>query len=364
MFCCRAVRLASLKVIFNITKNNYVTGRKLCNNNKNWNAYRLFSTQKYDFFRVTGKRSSNRNYQSNFQSSLFLLSFTGLLSFLNKEDDKESELITTIKRGILLIQKEELQAAEQMLHLALRLAQEQQNSDGVTYVYDLLANVAFERHQFSKAEKLFVNVMQRELAKGTPKDDPKIVHMSLKLAKIYEETGQIEKAEHGFKYCLECIQPLIDKDSEEIRHDHDLLTLWAMSLDWYARFLQQQNRLDEALAYYKKAYAMCVKLHGEIHEESVVLLNDIGTISYLKGDKDEALTYMTRAIEVGKHLPNMEDFSSVYVNLGNIYLKKGLYDEAKKYCSEGYKNAKRHDNPEGLKEAGICLEEIKKIFKK
>ncbi|XP_022198074.2 tetratricopeptide repeat protein 19 homolog, mitochondrial isoform X2 [Nilaparvata lugens] len=359
MFCRRAVRLASLKFIFSITRNNIVTNRKLCSNNMYWSSSRLFSSQKFDFLKLGGKRSTNQNFHSNLQSSLFLLSFSGLLSFLNKEDDKESELITTIKRGILLIQKEELQAAEQMLHLALRLAQEQQNSDGLTYVYDLLANVAFERHQFSKAEQLFVNVMQRELAKGTANDDPKIVHMSLKLAKIYEETGQIDKAEQGFKFCLECLQPLVDKSSDE-----DLLTLWAMSLDWYARFLQQQNRLDEALVHYKKAYAMCVKVNGEVHEESVVLLNDIGTISYLKGDKDEALAYMTKAIEVGKHLPNMEDFSSVYVNLGNIYLKKGLYEEAKKFCSEGYKNAKRHHNPEGLKEAEICLEEIKKIFKK
>lgn len=84
------------------------------------------------------------------------------------------------------LQREEYETAEQILHVALRLAQEQQNADGVTYVYDLLANVAFELGQWEKAQKLFVIVMQREIANGIPNNDMKIIHMSLKLAKIYE----------------------------------------------------------------------------------------------------------------------------------------------------------------------------------
>ena len=62
-----------------------------------------------------------------------------------------------------------------------------------------------------------------------------------------------------------------------------------------------------------------------MHEQTVVLLNDLGTISFLKGDQEEAIKYLNRAIEIGRHLPNMEDFCSVYVNLGNIYLQKRMY---------------------------------------
>lgn len=79
-----------------------------------------------------------------------------------------------------------------MLHVALRLAQQTQNSDGITYVYDLLANVAFAQGELDKAETLFTNVMQRELAQGTTQDDLKIIHMSLKLAKIFEQKHQME----------------------------------------------------------------------------------------------------------------------------------------------------------------------------
>lgn len=83
-------------------------------------------------------------------------------------------------------QKGELKKAEQMLHIALKLAQEQQNYDGVTYIYDLLANLAYERGEYEKAEKLFVSVMQRLLSMDVSKTDNKMIHMSLKLANIYK----------------------------------------------------------------------------------------------------------------------------------------------------------------------------------
>jgi tetratricopeptide repeat protein 19 len=76
-----------------------------------------------------------------------------------------------------------------MLHLALRIAQTEQNEDGITYIYDVMANLAFEIGQYDKAQKLFKAVMQRILSKGAPQDDLRIVSMSLKLAKILEHKG-------------------------------------------------------------------------------------------------------------------------------------------------------------------------------
>lgn len=78
-----------------------------------------------------------------------------------------------------------------MLHLALRQAQTLQNEDGITYVYDVMANLAFETGEFDKAQKLFKAVMQRILSTGAPQDDIKIVHMSLKMAKILEHKGDL-----------------------------------------------------------------------------------------------------------------------------------------------------------------------------
>ena len=86
----------------------------------------------------------------------------------------------------LWFQKEEYKKAEQMLHVALKIAQEQQSYDGITYIYDILANLALEQKEYKKAENLFVNVMQRLVSQGVPQTDNRIIHMSLKVADIYK----------------------------------------------------------------------------------------------------------------------------------------------------------------------------------
>lgn len=91
--------------------------------------------------------------------------------------------------NLLPLQREEFPAAEQMLHVALRQAQEQGNSDGITYAYDLMANLAMTRGQFEKAEKLFVLIMNRLISNQVPENDLRNLHISLKLAKILEEKG-------------------------------------------------------------------------------------------------------------------------------------------------------------------------------
>lgn len=94
--------------------------------------------------------------------------------FSKDEETAEDKLINNIKRSILCIQRGEYQKAEQMLHLALRMAQDLQNKDGITYVYDVMANLAMEQGEYKKAEKLFVSVMQRLLGDGLEQDDIKV----------------------------------------------------------------------------------------------------------------------------------------------------------------------------------------------
>ncbi|XP_014247885.1 tetratricopeptide repeat protein 19 homolog, mitochondrial [Cimex lectularius] len=323
---------------------------------------RNHGSRRLEAFLPSGYFESEPNNESDCRRRRFadVMLVSGIFSFLNKreEPDGESELITTIKRAVLLIQRDEFKPAEQMLHVALKLAQEQQNADGITYIYDLLANLAFAQGQFSKAEKLFIQVMQRIIAAGSKEDDLKLLHMSLKLAKIFEEKKQFVEAEEGYKYCLKNLGEKVDQGTDE-----DTLLLWAMTLDWYARFLLDRERFSEALNYFNQAYQMSLKVNGEVHEQTVVLLNDLGTISYLIGDADSAMTFLTKAVEIGKHLPNMWDLSSVYINLGNIYMQKKMFEEAKKHCKEGWQNATRHNNQEGVNEANVCLQQLSHMIK-
>ncbi|GLG99763.1 Tetratricopeptide repeat protein 19 homolog, mitochondrial [Gryllus bimaculatus] len=277
---------------------------------------------------------------------------------LQKEEEPESVLITTMKRGVLLIQQGELQKSEQMLHIALKLAQEQQNSDAITYIYDLLANVALEAHDLPKAEKLFVTVLQRLLSAGCAEDDNKVLHISLKLASIYKEKGNKIKAEEGFKFCENHLQKKVERGSV----DDDTLLLWAMTLDWYARFAMDQNRFKEAFAFFEKAYETSLRVNGLVHEQNVILLNDLGTLCCLQNNYDEAIKYLNQAIDITKKIPDMEEAAAVYVNLGTVYMKRKMFEEAKQACKEGWRNAKQKNDKETLEEANLCLEELKTLY--
>lgn len=151
---------------------------------------------------------------------------------------------------------------------------------------------------------------------------------------------------------------MLHKDPE----NEDALGLYSLSLDAYARYLLKQGRTKEAFNNFKKSYEACVKLNGEIFEMNVILLNDLATLSYVQGHVEDALKFLNKAVKIGQHLPDMETFSSVYINLGKIYIKQGMLKEAEKHCVEGMKNAKRHHYEEGKQEANHCLKEIKGIM--
>lgn len=326
-----------------------------------WNSY---TGNKYSHTQIRehetyGRRSNGEKSNPNLK---FIIAanamFFGLFEPEKTNEEQIPDLITTIKRSILMIQRGEFKKAEQMLHVALRQAQSLQNYDAVTYIYDVMANLAFDVGDYQKAESLFVTVMQRLISSGTPKDDMKIIHISLKMAKLYEQRGDADKAEDGYKFCLEHLQEKVDKGVE----NEDVIMLWGMAMDWYARMLLSQLKHGEAFKYFLKAYQVCVKINGQEHEQTVVLLNDLGSISFLKGDNEGAVDYFTQATEIGKKLPDMEELATIHVNLGNVFIKRGMFDAAKKSCQEGWNLSKRRNNQESLVEANDCLEEINKLL--
>ena len=72
------------------------------------------------------------------------------------------------------------------------------------------------------------------------------------------------KAEEGYKFCMRNLERKVEDVGDEVEVGDDALLLWAMSLDWYARFLLARQRMDEALLNFKKAYDMSLKIHGEV----------------------------------------------------------------------------------------------------
>lgn len=61
----------------------------------------------------------------------------------------------------------DLEESEVILHEALHMAVEDSDNESITYIYDILANLALQRRQYEKAEQLFRSVLQRHAAGQT-----------------------------------------------------------------------------------------------------------------------------------------------------------------------------------------------------
>lgn len=180
------------------------------------------------------QRFSSRSSRVPHPSLLFTAAFSfnflgGSSDDKDQEETPETKLVNTIKRSILCIQNDQYDKAEQMLHLALRMAQDMQSSKGITYVYDLMANLAMEREQFKKAEKLFVDVMRRLMSDGHTEDSPKILHISSKIAHMSQLQGELEKSFQGFTWTLHRLGKLV----ESMPEDTDILELYGLTKNWY-----------------------------------------------------------------------------------------------------------------------------------
>lgn len=172
------------------------------------NAHNLTKNARYvaSFNKTYDSNHNKSNYKSNYKSNVFICaSLPTFLAFFQKKDEEgnsepsfldkilpeeigllikkkpvedlstpEDQLKSILKRTILSIRKGEFNKAEQLAHLALRTAQDIQSYDGITLCYDIMANLAFEREQYEKAQKLFESVLQRLLQNGVAQDDTRV----------------------------------------------------------------------------------------------------------------------------------------------------------------------------------------------
>ncbi|KAK9870404.1 hypothetical protein WA026_007973 [Henosepilachna vigintioctopunctata] len=297
---------------------------------------------------------SNKREELNPPSliGIWALSVLTWLGLTSEDENKESELIMTLKRAVLCTKREQYNKAEQLLHVALRLAQQQENDQGILYCYDLMANLAFEQQDLDKAEKLFVNVLQILLNKGTKQDDLKVIHISLKLARICQLRAELDKADLGYQWCLE--QIVKQKDDTL-----DCQLLYGVIQDWYAQFLLDKGEANKALTHLKEAYQTCEKTLEANNEKSMLLLNDLGITSFRAGDVTGAIAYLNQGILVGNKVDDQTHIGVLHANLGLVLLHHGALKEAQKYCKEAWNLGRKNENRETIEQANYCFDQIK-----
>lgn len=302
-----------------------------------------------------------KNLQPYFFSYVVL---AGLLTWLGLKHNTEEEdpLIETLKRAVLCITKEDFDTAERILHISLKIAQERMDPQGITYVYDMLANVAFSKKEWAKAEVLFVETMKRMISSGTTKTDNSIVEMSLKLAQIFANLSQHQKAVDGFEFCLKTQQDKFAKPSESVDEETNSKALLGIIHSTYAAYLLNREKYTETLKQYKEGLHVALEIYGEENYQALILMNDVGTVFSLIKEYDKAVQYIDRAIAVGTKISS-PDIPAFYCNKATIEMRRGNLDAAYTMCQNAIETAKQINDKNTLEEAKTTLKDIQQLMK-
>lgn len=246
--------------------------------------------------------------------------------------------------------------ADRILHIALKMAQDVGREDAITHIFCLLANLALERGFLGQAERLFKTILQRLLAAGEPQDSNSVVEISLKLAKIFEANGDMDRAEQGFQFCLSCQQKKVGEGASE-----DTLGLTGMVLDEWAQFLLSRNRLEEAEVAWREAVRVSILLHGQEGEQSLVVTNSLATLLSMKGQHKAAAEMLGRVVEAARRQESGH-LSAFLVNLGLVQIKQGLAREAERSCKEAGLLAREVADTETGQEAEACVSHVEAVL--
>ncbi|XP_067328217.1 tetratricopeptide repeat protein 19, mitochondrial [Anolis sagrei] len=263
-----------------------------------------------------------------------------------KEAKQEEAIIFLLKKAKLNIMKGEMEEAERILHEAARMAQKAENTAGLIYTYDTMANLALSRGQMEQAEKLFKATMSHLLAGNMKEDDNAVLEISLKLASIYAAQNQDKLALAGYEFCILTLEEKVarqkdqpqDSLPEEERKDTRLLL--GLSLDSYARFLLAWGRASAAQKMYNRALRIAAEEQGETHPQTVVLMSDLATALDSQGLYEEAYVQAKRAAELAKETEHPEAHI-VLNNLAGILMHKEDYSGAKRVYHEALKRAEK-----------------------
>jgi len=280
-----------------------------------------------------------------------------------------------IARGVLLMCDQEYSKASELFHQALRIAQDEGDDERETLILNLLASNSFESGDFKAAEKLFIDLVKRLMAHEAEPTDPAILELSLKLAAIYSRNEETHgKALKGFKFVIDSLlvklQDILDNEDEmevlklsaEKRNE---LALLGWSYDWFAKHLLLVGDYKGAVDMLQRALKISSQLLGPLHEQTLILLNDVGTTMAMDQSPETGSVFIERAAK-GAIECQSKELASFYVNLGLVNLTLRRLGEARRYCQYSLelasKNRDHHNSDEVMNLARGCLNEVQRLL--
>jgi len=279
-----------------------------------------------------------------------------------------------IAMGVLWMCDQEYGKANELFHAALRMAQDEGNDEQENLVLNLIATNYFESGDWESAEKLFIDLIKRMVARDISTTSPAILELSLKLASIYSKSKAThQKALKGFKFVINSLlhdlsDILLDIDDLDIQtlsdEKKDALALLGWSYDWFAKHLVNMNDYNGATDMFQRAMQISSKVLGQQHDQTLILLNDIGTTLAMNNEPEKGRNFIKKAVE-GAIETQSKELASFYVNLGLVNLKLRKFQEAKRYCEYSIelirKNRDYHNSHDVIELSKSCLNEVNRF---
>ena len=375
-------------------------------NSKTCNINRKFTVNTYNIFETPYKRTvSNRQHykeqqdqrgeqnsaRKNYDAQHFV-ALLGAMSLFKKSTTEDNDELGTqlsdgekmkkmkpieieIAKGVLAMCDQDYSKANQLFHNALHMAQEDNDEERESLVLNLIASNYFESGDFENAEKLFIEIIKRMVAKDFLPTSPAILELSLKLASIYGRNSTThDKALSGFKFVinslLDALNDVLDNldelDSKELSDEKkNELAMLGWSYDWFGKFLIAANDYKGAADMLQQALKISLKVLGPSHDQTLILFNDIGTTLAMDNSLESGRTFIKKAVE-GAISSQSNELASFYVNLGIVNLKLKKLQDAKMYCEYSIelasKNREHHNSHEVMELSRSCLNEVEHLL--
>lgn len=156
------------------------------------------------------------------------------------------------------------------------------------------------------------------------------------------------------RFLLDLVQQLVEEDEHFLRKTTEP---YGQYLIWYAKFLMQEGRWQEALNALSEAKQLFEEA-GNVARIAVTL-NNIGQIYSSQGKLEQALEYCKKALDLYEQIGETTDIAVSLENLGVIYYSQGGLEQALNNFMQAASLFKQLGNGNNL--AG-CIHNIGSIY--
>ncbi|CAH1116803.1 unnamed protein product [Phaedon cochleariae] len=267
--------------------------------------------------------------------------------------DVEENIAHLMTLARVSLEKGEVERAEAILEMGIKICEEYQSYMVMPYMYDILASIAFATGNLAKAEVLLVQIIEKMVHLGTPEDDSQIIDFQLRLSRIYSAYNRDLLADIGFKNCL--------KHQEYKIEDGDTTTktgmLYVNCLFWYGLHKIKCDDHKSAKNLIDSAYSFSMKIKGLSPYQEMIILSTLGELNTQLGVYDIALQNIHSAILLGRGIGSLE-LPRFYLKLGELYMKLGSRSTAEQWLKEASNLAELFNDKDVVFEAQLILNEV------